>query len=236
MNKDLVKIFIGYDHVESVAWHTLAHSILSKSTRPVALIPINLFNLKKVYTRARDPKQSNEFSFSRFLIPYLCDYKGYGIYLDCDMMLRCDITEMLAVTEEQPNKAVYVVKHNYEPKDEIKYLNTVQYKYPRKNWSSVILWNAGHKSNAVVDHEYVNTASGMELHRFKWLNDEDIGELDVKWNWLVGDYDKPPIDVKNVHWTLGGPYFEEYKKSDFSDEWFNEYEKMIYCKQREEIK
>jgi hypothetical protein len=233
MNKDVLRVFIGYDPIESVAWHTMSHSILSQASVPVALVPVNIRNFGAIYTRPRDPKQSNEFSFTRFLVPYLADYQGYALFFDCDMMLRCDIAEVLRVTQEQPNKALYVVKHDYEPRDDVKYLNTVQYKYPRKNWSSVVLWNCGHPANRAVDVPYVNTASAMDLHRFKWLADEDIGELNVRWNWLVGEYDEPPKDVKNVHWTVGGPYFHEYKDCDFSDEWRQQLEKINYCKQRD---
>jgi len=233
MNKEMIKVFIGFDQVESVAWHTMAHSIFTRSSRPVALIPVNLTNLKKIYTRERDPKQSNEFSFTRFLVPYLNDYDGFAIFFDCDMMLRTDINEIFDAVTKDPGRAVYVVKHDYEPKNEIKFLNTVQYKYPRKNWSSVILWNCGHPSNKSVTPEFINSASAMELHRFLWLKDDEIGELDVRWNWLVGEYTSPPNDVKNVHWTVGGPYFEEYRDVDFSEEWFEESKKMTNCLQRD---
>ncbi len=235
MNTELIKVFIGYDPVESVAWHVMAHSIFTKSSKPVALIPVNLANLKDVFNRDRDAKQSNEFSFSRFLVPYLSGYEGYALFFDCDMMLRTDITEIFDVVKEDPGKAVYVVKHDYEPRDEIKYLNTVQYKYPRKNWSSVVLWNCSHPSNKKVDLDYVNNATAMELHRFMWLKDEEIGELNVRWNWLVGEYLEPPEDVKNVHWTVGGPYFKEYSDADFSSEWFDEKGKVTYCKQRDKV-
>jgi hypothetical protein len=147
-------------------------------------------------------------------------------------MLRTDIATIFDVVKGQPDKAVYVVKHTYEPRDDIKYLNKVQYKYPRKNWSSVVLWNCGHKKNRLVNLEYVNTSEGLLLHRFGWLEDEEIGELDVRWNWLVGEYDDPPNDVKNVHWTVGGPYFDEYKNSDFSSEWFAEHKNINFCQQR----
>lgn len=129
MSSKLFKIFIGFDKVESVAWHTMAHSIMEQSSIPVSIIPVNIANLKGIYKRERDPKQSNEFSFTRFLVPYLSDYEGYAVFFDCDMMLRTDIAEILNVTKVQSDKAVYVVKHNYEPRDDIKYLNTVQYKY-----------------------------------------------------------------------------------------------------------
>jgi hypothetical protein len=198
----------------------------------VAIIPINLANLKGIYTRERDPKQSNEFSFSRFLVPWLCDYQGYGVYFDCDMLLRTDVSEIFKVVDEQPGKALYVVKHDYEPSDKVKYLNNVQYKYPRKNWSSVILWNCVHPANRVVTPEFVNSATSMDLHRFAWLTDDNIGALNVRWNWLVGEYKDPPADVCNVHWTLGGPYFIEYMDCDFSAEWFKEAARMQFCAQR----
>ena len=232
MNQNVIKVFIGYDPVESVAWHTMAHSILENSSRPVALVPVNLANLTGIHSRVRDPKQSNEFSFSRFLVPYLNNFDGYALFFDCDMMLRCDIAKIFDVLVAQPNKALYVVKHSYEPRDDVKYLDTVQYKYPRKNWSSVVLWNCSHPAHRKLTPDYINTATGMELHRFSWLNDSDIGELDVRWNWLVGEYDEPPEDVHNVHWTVGGPYFHEYSASDFASEWFSAHSRMNYCQQR----
>jgi hypothetical protein len=230
----MLKIFIGFDPVESVAWHTLAHSILSRSSIPVALIPVNIQNLKGIYKRPRDAKQSNEFSFTRFLAPYLSDYEGYALFMDCDMLLRTDIAEILEVTKKDPGKAVYVVKHDYEPKDKIKYLDTVQYNYPRKNWSSVVLWDCGHEANKCVTPSFVNNADPAQLHRFQWLDNEEIGELDIRWNWLVGEYANPPADVKNWHWTVGGPYFDEYAHVDGSDEWFEERAKMTFCAQRDE--
>jgi lipopolysaccharide biosynthesis glycosyltransferase len=235
MNPYVIQVFIGYDPVESVAWHTMAASIYRHSSRPVSITPINIRNLKSVYTRERDPKQSNEFSFTRFLVPHLCNYEGQGIFFDCDMMLRGDIAEIFEAMKTQPGKAVYVVKHTYTPRDDVKYLNAVQYKYPRKNWSSVVLWDCAHPKNSVVTPEFVNTADAMKLHRFGWLEDQDIGELDVRWNWLVGEYDQAPADVKNAHWTVGGPYFEEYVDAAFADEWFKERDLMQYCLQRKQV-
>lgn len=236
MNSKVLKIYIGYDPVESVAWHTMAHSILARSSQPVAIIPINLTNLKEVYNRDKDVRQSNEFSFSRFLVPYLNNYDGYAVFFDCDMMLRTDISELFNTVKQLPKKAVYVVKHDYEPKNDIKYLNNIQYKYPKKNWSSVVVWDCGHPANKIVTPDFVNSATPMDLHRFNWLKDEEIGDLDVRWNWLVGEYNEPPVDVKNVHWTIGGPYFNEYKNVDFASEWFAENEEMSYCMQRQNYK
>lgn len=232
MNEHVLRIFIGYDPVESVAWHTMAHSILARSSRPLALVPVNVANLRDIFQRPRDPKQSNEFSFTRFLVPHLAGYQGLAAFFDCDQLLRVDVAELFAVAEADPSKAVHVVQHDYEPKDEIKYLDTVQYRYPRKNWSSVVLWNCGHAANRRVTPEFVNTATAMELHRFQWLRDDQIGALNVRWNWLVGEYAEPPADVKLVHWTVGGPYFSEYREADFAGEWFAERERMTHCLQR----
>ena len=210
-----VKIFIGYDPKEAIAFHTLVQSIMNKATIPFDIVPLDIRNLP-MYTRKVDDKQSNEFSFTRFLVPYLSSYKGISIYLDCDMMLRTDIREVLKEVNDKP---VYLVKHNYTPKDKYKYLGAKQYSYPRKNWSSFVVWNCSHDSNKLVTDSFVNTARAAELHQFKFLKDDEIGELNVRWNWLVGEYNDPPDDVKNVHWTLGGPWLKEYKDVDFADEW-----------------
>jgi hypothetical protein len=232
MHDPLLRIFIGYDPVESVAWHTHAHSILERSSLPVALVPVNVANLRGIYRRERDPKQSNEFSFTRFLVPHLSGFAGLAVYCDCDQLIRTDVAELFAIAEAAPEKAVHVVQHDYVPRDEIKYLNTVQYRYPRKNWSSVVVWNCAHPANLRLTPDYVNNASPMELHRFLWLEDHQIGALDVRWNWLVGEYDEPPADVNLVHWTNGGPYFTEHRQADFAQEWFDARARMTHCKQR----
>jgi hypothetical protein len=231
MKPEKLTIFIGFDPKESIAFHTLVHSITCHASQPVVIVPINLENLKSIFWRDRDPKQSNEFSFTRFLVPHLMDYRGWALFMDCDMMMREDVFNIFHETAHEPGKAVYVVKHDYEAKEGLKYLNTVQYAYPRKNWSSFVLWDCGHPSNRKVTKDWVNEATGLELHRFTWLADEEIGELHVRWNWLVGDYVNPPADVANVHWTLGGPYFEGYEGVDFSHEWFQMRDKMAHCLQ-----
>lgn len=226
-----LKIFIGYDPKESVAWHTLTHSILRNTSVPVSIIPLALSSLSGIMQRERDPKQSNDFSFSRFLVPYLSGYQGYALFLDCDMLIRVDIFELFEIAFQNPSKAVHVVQHDYVPRNHIKYLGNIQHSYPRKNWSSVVLWNCGHEANRIVTPEFINNSSAMVLHRFSWLDDTLIGDLDKRWNWLVGEYDNPPSDVKNVHWTIGGPYFNEFRDVDFSTEWFDEYERMTFCAQ-----
>lgn len=227
---ETINVFIGYDPVETVSFHTMVQSLIEYSSKPLNIHPVNIRNYKDIYFRKKDPKQSNEFSFSRFLVPYLMNYRGFGIFFDCDMMLRDDVTKIFDNIDE--NKAVSVVKHSYLPRDDIKYLDNVQYSYPRKNWSSVVVWNCGHPKNKELDLNFINTKSGLELHRFSWLDDYDIGELDVTWNWLVGEYDNPPENVKNVHWTIGGPYFKEFRDVDFSEEWRQMHQLINFCKQR----
>ena len=223
---NLLDIYIGFDSNEVVAYHTLCQSILAKSSRPVRFTPINLSNLKQVFNRERNQLQSTEFSFSRFLVPYLSDYAGWSLFMDCDMLARADIAEVFALADDK--YAVMVCKHDYVPRDEVKFLGHVQTKYEKKNWSSVILFNNAKCKALTAD--YVNKASGLELHQFKWLGDDNkIGSLPLEWNWLIGEY--PYNDkAKICHFTLGGPYFKEYEKSDYADEWQAAYRQAIYVK------
>lgn len=230
LRPDVLNVYIGYDDAEISAYHTLSQSIIKHATGPVRISPICSKLFHKFFNRPRDEKQSNDFSFTRFLVPYLNSYDGIAIFMDCDMMLRDDIYEVLK--EVDPSNAVSVVQHDYTPSEKNKYLGNVQYAYPRKNWSSFVVWNCSHKKNRTVTPEFVENATGLELHRFTWLLDSEIGKLDIGWNWLVGDYVDPPANVKNVHWTIGGPYFNEYSDVDFSAEWFAMNEIVNFCAQK----
>ena len=215
----MLQIFIGYDPNETVAYHALAHSILRRSSIPVSIAPLMRAQLGGLYTRARGPTESTEFSLTRFLVPALSDYRGWSMFIDCDMLCRADIAELAALAKASDDKAVLVCKHDYVPKTERKFLDQVQTKYPRKNWSSVMLFNNARCT--ALTRDYVNTASGLDLHRFNWLKDEQIGSIPLEWNWLVGEYDYNPA-AKIVHYTLGGPYFDEYRNCDYAAEWFEE--------------
>ena len=140
-NHEVLNIYIGFDEVETVAYHTLSQSIIKFASGPVRISPICSKHFKKFFNRPRDEKQSNDFSFTRFLVPYLNQYNGYAIFMDCDMMLRTDIFDVLREVDEK--NAVSVVQHDYTPTETVKYLNKVQYAYPRKNWSSFVVWNCG---------------------------------------------------------------------------------------------
>jgi len=222
----VIRIFIGYDPREAIAFNVLSHSIQVRSSQPVAITPITLSQLKTQMWRKRGNLQTTEFSFSRFLTPYLCKYEGWAIFMDCDMLVLDDIAKLWNLQDK--NFAVQCVKHNHIPKEKTKFLNQPQTAYEKKNWSSVMLLNCG-KCKALTP-EYVNTASGLELHCFRWLSNENlIGELPPRWNHLV-DYD-PELsinDISNLHYTSGGPYFEEYRDCGYSDVWMEERKKMLF--------
>jgi hypothetical protein len=216
----VLRIFVGYDSKEPVAYHTLVHSILRHASIPVSVAPVKQSLLGSLYSRPRGPTESTEFSLSRFLVPALSGYEGWSLFIDCDMLCRADVAGLVAEIDRQSEKAVLVCKHDYTPSPERKFLNQVQTVYPRKNWSSVMLMNG--RKCAALTKEYVNSASGLDLHRFNWLDDAQIGELPIEWNWLVGEYKHNP-DAKIVHFTRGGPYFQDYRNCDYSEEWFAEY-------------
>lgn len=224
----MIRIFIGFDPRETVAWHVLTHSILRRSSQPVSFIPLALDNLTDLMWRERDPFQSTDFSFSRFLTPYLSGYEGWSLFIDCDMLMLEDIANLWALRDER--YAVMCVKHNHVPLETLKFHNEKQTAYGKKNWSSVMLFNNA-KCRALTP-EYANMASGLELHQFKWLgNDDLIGELPSRWNHLVG-YDKPQTNVANAHYTSGGPYFNEYATCEYSASWFEEKQAMLRADQR----
>jgi len=224
----MIRVFIGFDPRETVAFNVLAHSIIARSSRPVSINPVMLSQLKGVYRRDRNPLQSTDFSFSRFLTPFLCDYQGWALFMDCDMLMLDDIARLWDLRDER--YAVQVVKHHHVPKEEIKFLNATQTKYEKKNWSSVMLMNCARCKALTPD--YVNQTSGLELHQFKWLGDGAlIGAIPHAWNHLVG-YDAPRKDASLVHFTIGGPYFDEYRDCEYSKEWFAERDAMLAVPQR----
>jgi lipopolysaccharide biosynthesis glycosyltransferase len=163
---------------------------------------------------------SNQFIYSRFLVPHLMEYKGWAIFMDGDMLLRDDIEKLWALRDE--SKAVMVVKHNYQTKMTEKYLGAKNENYPRKNWSSLILWNCGHEKNKVLTPEFINSQPGSYLHRFSWLAEEEIGSLPPEWNWLAIEYPEN-INAKIIHYTLGTPCFKDYSSTSMSSIWNNTY-------------
>lgn len=224
----MIRIFIGFDPRETVAYHVLSHSILARTSEPVTIAPLALSSLSSLLTRERHPLQSTDFSFSRFLTPYLSDYQGWSIFMDCDMLVLDDIVNLWKLRDD--NYAVQVVKHQHVPQETTKFLGAPQTKYEKKNWSSVILFNNA-KCKALTP-DYVNTASGLDLHQFKWLESEAaIGEIPSRWNHLV-DYDQPDNEVSLVHYTIGGPYFSAWQQCEYATAWFTERDKMLHVEDK----
>lgn len=224
-----MRVFIGYDPREAAAFSVLAHSIHVRASAPISVTPLMLAQLAGVFTRERSALQSTDFAFTRFLTPHLSGYEGWSLFTDCDMLVLDDIAQLWALRDDR--YAVMVVKHDHRPREAVKFLGQPQTAYPKKNWSSVMLFNNA-RCRALTP-QYVNAASGLELHQFKWLADETfIGELPGRWNHLVG-YDPPSRVVSLVHYTLGGPYFEEYRDCEYAEEWRRERDRMLRCEQRE---
>lgn len=222
----MIRIFIGYDERMPILHNVLSHSILSRSSQPLSITPINLKNIQSVFHRDVDPNQSTQFSFSRFLVPFLCDYEGWSIFMDNDAVCLDDINKLWEMRDE--NYAVMCVKHEYDVREKTKFLGEKQTSYAKKNWTSVMLLNNVKCKALTVD--YVNKASGLELHQFKWLESDDlIGEIPKEWNYLAGYYPEKE-DVSLVHYTDGGPYFVDYRDCDYAAAWLKEKEDALYIK------
>jgi hypothetical protein len=220
-------VFIGYDPRERAATNVLIDSLYQHSSVPLAITPLVTPQLERqgLYRRGRDPKQSTAFSFTRFLVPRLMDYRGWAVFMDCDMLCRGDIAELWELRDDR--YAVMCVQHEHVPSETVKFLGEKQTPYPKKNWSSLMLMDCGRCTALSVD--YVNTASGLELHRFHWLGDDAlIGALPPgRWNHLVDVQPAPAAGVAEggpalLHWTLGGPWFREQRTMGgvLAAEWF----------------
>ena len=216
-----IQLAVGYDPREAVAYHVFCQSVLERASQPVAFTPLAL-NTFSSYTE-QHTDGSNAFIYSRFLTPYLMDYQGWAIFADGDMICRDDIAKLWALRDE--SKAVMVVKHDYKTKAHEKYLGNKNQDYPRKNWSSVILWNCAHPANRCLDPQYVMTHPGSHLHRFAWLDDALVGEIPKEWNWLTTEY-PDNYDAKLLHYTLGTPCFKDYTDSEMAELWHAEHAKI----------
>ena len=226
-----LNIYIGYDSKEDIAYRVCKYSILKRSRSSIKIISLKLYELvaKNLYKRDIDPLASTEFTYSRFLVPALNNYNGWAIFCDCDFIFFEDISNILVDIDQ--SKAVYCVQHDYAPKEKHKMDGQKQTIYPRKNWSSFILFNCSHPSNKKLSVDLVNSETGSFLHQFKWLEDHEIGSLDERWNWLEGwtsnHNDKKPYAV---HYTRGGPWFDEWQDVEFASEWTKERDEYLKSK------
>tara|TARA_B110000503_G_scaffold141505_1_gene235284 strand:- start:39 stop:719 length:681 start_codon:yes stop_codon:yes gene_type:complete len=224
-----MKVFVGYDPREDIAYQVCKHSIEARS-KDAEVIPLKQSDLRNSgwYTRPVDKLASTEFTFTRFLVPELSNFNGWAVFIDCDVILTTDIAELFAQADDR--YAVMCVQHDYAPKEGTKMDGQKQTIYPRKNWSSVMLFNCGHPSNKKLNMDLVNETeiNGAYLHRFSWLKDEEVGNISNEWNWLVGHY-KEPTDgsPKLLHYTEGGPWFENYRNCEYHQLWKHELQDMM---------
>jgi len=219
---NIIKIVVGFDQRESVAYHTFCQSIIEHASMPVSFTPLSINTLKNYHETHTD--KSNDFVYSRFLTPYLNQYHDWAIFADGDMICQADIKELWDLRDE--SKALLVVMHDYETKARQKYLGNINENYPRKNWSSVILWNCKHPKHKILTPDFVSSQTGKYLHRFSWLDDKDIGKLPLEWNWLAIEYPENR-EAKLIHYTLGTPCFKAYQNTDMSDLWHNTQRRVI---------
>jgi hypothetical protein len=226
----MIRLFIGYDPREAVVYHVCANSVIRHSSQPLAFTPLALSNLR--YSE-KHQDGSNQFIYSRFLVPELMGFSGWALYIDGDMLLRADIAELWGMRDDR--KAVLCVHHDYRTRLREKYLGAKNEDYPRKNWSSVMLWNCGHPANRRLTTAFVEQATGAQLHRFTWLADDLIGSLPKEWNWLPDEFGPNP-KAKLLHWTLGAPCFHEFADAPMAEEWHRERRLTDFSIQREREK
>ena len=213
-----INLIVGFDQREAIAYHVFCQTIIDRATLPVQFLPLaeNMLNeYKEVHTDG-----GNKFIYSRFLTPYLMNFSGWAIFADGDMVCQADISELWSLRDK--TKAVQVVKHDYKTKVAKKYLGNKNEDYPKKNWSSLILWNCSHPKNALLTPEFIQGQPGSYLHGFSWLGDDLIGGLDAEWNWLAIEYPENP-NAKLIHYTLGTPCFKDYADEPMSDVWKRSY-------------
>lgn len=213
-------IYMGWDSREQEAFRVAKDSMFKHTEALVNIYALQQPWLREQghYWRSADPLSSTEFSFTRFLVPHLQEYRGWALYCDCDFLFRQDIAELFKLCDDR--YALMCVKHDYQPKETHKMDQRVQHQYPRKNWSSLMLFNCGHEQVKRLMPYDVNTQTGMYLHQFKWLTDDVIGELPVKWNYLEGWHTQEDCaDPAAVHFTRGGPWFKNYENVEYAAEW-----------------
>ena len=238
----LLHVFVGDDSRETIAARVAAHSIKKRTQTPVKIEYLNHRKLRKEgkFTRPwlieaqtgefrdliDDKNFSTEFSHTRFLVPALMEYKGWALFMDADMLFLTDIRKLFALCDNR--FAVMCVKHSHIPPVNSKKMDgRDQLRYNRKNWSSFVLWNCGHPSNRQITPEKVSTMKGTDLHTFSWLDNGEIGSIPYSYNYISGVSPKLPLEAGGrpdvIHYTDGGPWFEECLQVPFADTWLDEH-------------
>lgn len=216
-------VFIGWDSREAESYDVAAFSLRRHASIDLEILPLKLNDLRAsgAYWRPDDPLSSTEFTFSRFLVPFLTGYEGTAVFCDSDFLWTGDIAGMLASL--QSGKSVHCVKHDYQPTESIKKDGVVQFPYPRKNWSSLMVFDCSSIACRKLSPIMVNRQTGAYLHRMKWVSDSEIGGISEGWNWLEGWSRKPDIGVpKAIHFTRGGPWLDQWRGVDYAELWLRE--------------
>lgn len=228
----VARVFMGWDRREVLAYRVAERSLRRRASCPVVVTPLKLERNEhwglikrprelregRLWDAISEAPMSTEFAISRFLVPML-GQDGWVLFCDCDVVFLEDVAELFALADER--FAVMCVKHDYQPAEAVKMDGQAQLAYKRKNWSSVMLFNCGHAGNARLTYTAVNKLPGRNLHGFCWLADHEIGELPPAWNWLVGVQPKPPAP-RLAHFTLGGPWFEDWPGAEHDEIWTSE--------------
>jgi len=221
----ILKIFVGYDSREELAYQVCRQSILDSAKYPnnIEIYPIKIDDMRDrgLYWRDEDKLGSTEFTFTRFLVPELAKFSGWAMFCDCDFLFKNDVRNLFELVNDK--YALMCVQHDYTPKSESKMDGQVQTIYPRKNWSSMMLFNCGHPANSKLTRKLVNDPDidGKYLHRFSWLEDNQIGRIHHSWNWLVGYYKEPEDGIPSaIHYTDGGPWFKKYRLCEYAADWY----------------
>jgi hypothetical protein len=222
------RVFIGWDRTEPEAYDVARFSLSRRASIPLEIVPIKVEEMRArgLYWRNDDPLAATEFTYTRFLTPLLAEYSGHALFCDCDFLWLADIAELLAQVDE--SKAVSCVKHDYRPPETHKMVGAVQTLYPRKNWSSLMLFNCGHPSVRKLSVSTVSTEKPAWLHRMLWAADDEIGDLPPEWNWLEGWNPRPASGTpKAVHFTRGGPWFDNWQHTQYAELWLAERDLML---------
>jgi hypothetical protein len=226
-----INVAIGYDPREDLAWRVARASLLAHTPPRLQVWQFTLDAVREAGVYKRPTKKragqlfdvisnapmSTEHALLRFWIPWAFK-SGRALFVDGDVLFRADARQLFAAAN--PRHAVSVVKHAQPAGLATKMDGQVQSDYPRKNWSSVCLWNLDHPAHARLTLHEMNTRPGLWLHQFGWLRDEEIGELPASWNHLVGVNEMVSRSaVKLAHFTLGTPDMAACADQPFADEW-----------------
>ena len=225
----MINLYIGHDPRESVGTHVFLSSLLKQTTAPVAVTFLHKPMLHRLFG-GDIAEGTNAFTLSRFLIPFIQNWRGDAIYMDgADMLLKADLGQLEVWRD--PYKAVQVVKHEYQTNDPLKYRGTSMEAentdYGRKNWASMMLISCHHYAWRKMTPQYLRSASKVEILNFSWMEDGYIGEIPKTWNWLADEYGFN-ADAKLLHWTQGIPGFNHYKYAPHGDDWHKALEDVNY--------